>query len=284
MISVEVAKAVLKEKLNTLYETREAATITQMLLQEITQLSATELLVHSKRVLSNTEYLLYSNGVEKLINHMPIQQVLGFSWFDEEKYIVSKDVLIPRPETEELLQWIKQDVDAAQTIIDVGTGSGILALGLKKHFVHAEVHAVDISQDALFIAKQNAVAKARFIHWHTVDFLNKSTWENLPNCTILVSNPPYIKQEEETSMLNNVLQFEPHTALFVPNNNPLIFYESIANFALQKLEVDGFVFVEINEALGIETIALFKQHGFETVLKQDLQGKDRMIKAWKSKG
>jgi release factor glutamine methyltransferase len=283
MITVEVAKKLLKEKLNTLYESREATTITQMLLQDILQLSATELLVNAQRLFTNTEYLLYIASTEKLMKHMPIQQVLGFAWFDNEKYIVNKDVLTPRPETEELLQWIKEEITEAKTIIDVGTGSGILALGLKKHFSNAAVHAVDVSYAALFIAKQNAVAKARVIKWHLLDFLDSTTWTNLPNCALLISNPPYIKQEEEITMKNNVLQFEPHTALFVPNNNALVFYEALANFALQKLEPNGFIFVEINEALGLETCTLFKHLGFETVLKKDLQGKDRMIKAWKIK-
>ncbi|MFY8126798.1 MAG: peptide chain release factor N(5)-glutamine methyltransferase [Chitinophagaceae bacterium] len=282
MITIDVAKHELREKLVKIYDAREAATITTMFLHHITKLSATEMLVYSQKVLSHVEFLQYSVGVEKLCQSMPIQQVIGFAWFDNEKYVVNKDVLIPRPETEELLQWIKEEVKNANNIIDVGTGSGILALSLKKHFKTAIVHAVDVSQYALFIAKQNAVAKARVINWHLLDFLDTSTWVNLPSCNILVSNPPYIKHTEKATMMNNVLQFEPHEALFVGDNDALIFYRALANFALQKLESSGFVFVEINESLGKETCQLFNQLGFETVLKKDLQGKDRMIKAWKN--
>ncbi len=282
MITIEFAKRELKILLNRIYEPREATTITQMLLQALTGFSSTEMLVNSKVILTTPQYLFYKHALVKLNNNTPIQQVLGFCWFDNEQYIVNRDVLIPRPETEELIDWIKKEVVYPKTVVDIGTGSGIIALSLKKYFSNALVHAVDVSSKALFVAKQNAVSKSRVIQWHNLNFLDEATWESLPLSSIIVSNPPYIKQQEENSMKDNVLQHEPHIALFVPNNNALVFYEAIAKFAIQKLEPNGCIFVEINESLGKETCNLFEQFGFNTILKKDLQQKDRMIKAWKN--
>lgn len=282
MITIQQAKQQLKEVLASNYSQREASTISSMLLQHITGFTISEQLVNQLKIFTNIQHTIFNHSLQKLKLQTPIQHIIGYCWFDDEQYIVNKDVLVPRPETEELLQWIKQEKIEANTIIDIGTGSGILALSFKKHFANSKVHAVDVSNRALFIAKQNAVAKHRFINFHEIDFLDKTNWDALPNCNLIVSNPPYIMQQEESLMHQNVLLHEPHTALFVPNNNALVFYEAIATFANEKLEMGGYIFVEINEALGNQTAELFNSFGFNTILKKDLQTKDRMIKAWKA--
>ncbi|MGL4596044.1 MAG: peptide chain release factor N(5)-glutamine methyltransferase, partial [Bacteroidia bacterium] len=196
---------------------------------------------------------------------------------------VNEHVLIPRPETEELVAWICNDrkTDASSfSILDIGTGSGCIALALKKKLAHTHVYALDTSIGALTVARENAQANELELHFLHLDILENSTASKIPNCTIIVSNPPYIKQTESTSMAQHVLEHEPHEALFVPDNDALIFYRTIGTLALEKLKPNGALYFEINEALGYETCMLLQQLGFGDVeLRQDMQGKDRMIRA-----
>ena len=210
---------------------------------------------------------------------------------------VDESVLIPRPETEELVHWIidegsrfksqdsrnkeKETKDKGQDLIlDIGTGSGCIPIAIKKHLPATEVHAIDISEKALAVAKKNAEAQETSIQFHLLDILDKNLWQQLKKFDIIVSNPPYITEKEAEEMHNNVLLHEPHAALFVPNEQPLLFYEAIASFGLQHLNIGGLLFFEINEVYGKEVTAMLAAKGYQHIeLRKDMQGKDRMMKA-----
>jgi release factor glutamine methyltransferase len=224
----------------------------------------------------------------ELLEHRPVQYVLNESWFYGLKFFVNEHVLIPRPETEELVEWIIKAESIANRetplqIIDIGTGSGCIPVSLKKNIRSANVFAVDISEDALQTAKKNADANDTVIHFTRQDFLDKSKWGLLPKTDIIVSNPPYISINEKSAMAKNVVEYEPGLALFVNDNDPLIFYKGIADFAETNLNKGGSVFLEIHESAGDSVVKIFLEKGYsEVILKKDMQGKDRMVRAKKT--
>lgn len=237
--------------------------------------------------------LIYS-VLEELRIGKPIQYVLGETLFYGLRFNVNEAVLIPRPETEELVAWVIEKVNSFQlsvdssqpiSLLDIGTGSGCIAISLKKSLPQLAVSALDISSEALAVAKQNSLLNAVEITFFQDDILtshlsNLISHISVPNTqySILISNPPYITQNEKEQMHQNVLANEPHLALFVSNERPLIFYEAIADFALKNLAKNGFLFFEINEYLGEETVDMLSNKGFNTIeLKKDMQGKNRMI-------
>ena len=190
---------------------------------------------------------------------------------------MSEAVLIPRPETEELIEWILDTVknQPASSILDIGTGSGCIAITLKKNLEQVDVSALDVSAEVLKIAKENAAVNSAALNFIHSDIL---TYSSPLKYDLIVSNPPYITQNEKEEMHQNVLAYEPHLALFVSNENPLVFYKSIADFALLNLKPKGKLFFEINEYLGKKTVEILSAKGFtDIVLKVDMQGKDRMI-------
>jgi release factor glutamine methyltransferase len=200
---------------------------------------------------------------------------------------VNPNVLIPRPETEELVDWalITSRIINGETevlkILDIGTGSGCIPVSIKKYIPLADITAIDISEAALNTARQNADLNQTEINFIQDDILNPSNLELInTKYDLILSNPPYITESEKEQMLDNVLKHEPHKALFVPNNDPLVFYRAIAEFALVHLKINGFLFLELNEKFGQETLNLLKEKGFKEIeLRQDMGGKDRMIKA-----
>jgi release factor glutamine methyltransferase len=222
---------------------------------------------------------------------------LGEAYFHGLKLHVDSSVLIPRPETEELVAWVIADVktsgaavchkgaakaDQTRTlrILDVGTGSGCIALALKKTLPKAEVWGCDTSDAALNIARRNAAELDIRVDFQGVNFLDTAQWAGLPLIDILVSNPPYIAQSEQHTLAPNVVQHEPHAALFVPDANPLVFYEALSRFGAQKLHAGGAIYAEIHEAQGKAVVQLFKNAMYADVqLRKDMQGKDRLIKA-----
>jgi release factor glutamine methyltransferase len=221
------------------------------------------------------------NIVSQLKLQKPIQYILGEADFFSLIFKVTPDVLIPRQETEELVDWILKTTNFTQPkILDIGTGSGCIAISLAVNLKNAKITAIDISDGALSISMENAERNNVTIDFFKVDFLNPhSKIANQP-FDIIVSNPPYIRDLEKKSMNPNVLDYEPHTALFVSNADPLVFYRTIALKAKELLKSEGTVFCEINEAMGDETFQLFMQFGFKEVeIRKDLNGKDRMIKA-----
>jgi len=211
----------------------------------------------------------------------PIQHILGEAHFYGSVFKVNENVLIPRPETEELVDWIINenlpDVSVQKTLLDVGTGSGCIPIILKKHLPNFDVSSMDISRKAIEIAVQNAKAIGVEIDFIEADIL---CYQSEQKFDVIVSNPPYIRALEKVEMHANVLKHEPHLALFVAHDDPLVFYNAIAAFAKTNLKAKGQLYFEINEYLGKETVELLKAKGFnDIVLRKDMQGKDRMIKA-----
>lgn len=216
----------------------------------------------------------------------PIQYILGEADFFGLIFKVTPDVLIPRQETEELVDWVLKTTSPENpSILDIGTGSGCIAVSLAVNLRHSKVTAIDISAGALEVAKSNAQTNHVSIDFLKVDILDQTSIVPNQPFDIVVSNPPYVRDSEKALMKANVLEHEPHSALFVSHTDPLLFYRAIAQRAKELLKSNGVVFCEINEALGNETRQLFTQYGYcEVELKKDLNGKDRMLKAiWHDK-
>ncbi len=219
------------------------------------------------------------------MQHQPVQYVLHEAWFYGMKLYVDEHVLIPRPETEELVEWMLKDAETNKqpiNILDIGTGSGCIPIALKKNMPAAEVWAVDISNEALLVAQRNADTQQTSITFQQADILNKPYPSVLPTFDVIVSNPPYIPLSDKTAMHPNVLQHEPHLALFVANEDPFLFYNAIVDFAQSHLNPGGSLYFEIHEAMGEQVKQLLTQKGFiNAQVKKDMQGKDRMVKATK---
>jgi release factor glutamine methyltransferase len=269
-------------QLSGVYDSREAAAIADWVLTYLTGFGKTERLLRGEQLLTTDQSTMLDDFLPQLLQHKPVQYVLQEAWFASMKLYVNEQVLIPRPETEELVEWILQSNKgkAHLKILDIGTGSGCIPLALQKQLLQAEVHALDVSAGALAVARQNAQTQEAVIHFHQADILDETNWATLPVFNCIVSNPPYITLTEKQEMQENVLAHEPHLALFVPDEDALRFYRAIAAFALQHLVPGGQLYFEINEALGKETMGLLADKGFTAIeLRKDLQGKDRMVKA-----
>jgi release factor glutamine methyltransferase len=240
--------------------------------------------------LSEEEEANLMDILERLLTHEPIQYILGNAWFYGNKFSVTPDVLIPRSETEELVELVIEKIKenynnetATFQLIDIGTGSGCIAISLKLALPHWQVFGLDKSKNALTIAKQNAKSLNADVQFIEDNILTIQQQETKQFFDVIVSNPPYILEQEQLAMSNNVLNFEPHEALFVANNNPLIFYEAIANYALQYLKKDGFLFFEINQVFGSETLKMLADKGFVDIeLLKDINQNDRMISCRKA--
>lgn len=264
--------------LAALYNEEEAKQLYYLTVEHLSGLSRTQLLLNKEQNIGAEISRDYGKLLQELQSGRPIQHIFAEAWFYGLKFKVSTAVLIPRPETEELVEWIidtlKNHHDSP-AIIDIGTGSGCIAISLKKNLPIAKVSALDISTAALAIARENAInngVEVEFIHSDILSYAGNAGYN------LIVSNPPYITRAEEKDMHQNVLDHEPHLALFVSDENPLLFYSAIADFALQHLNDNGQLFFEINEYLGKETVDLLVDKGFkDIILKKDMQGKDRMI-------
>jgi release factor glutamine methyltransferase len=278
-------------QLHKVYDEREASNITDLIIEHITRWKKAERILYKKKVLTIQQQETLDEYTHQLMQHRPVQYVLGEAWFAGMKFLVDESVLIPRPETEELAEWIIEDIlntksttpstslSSPTTILDVGTGSGCIPIALKKRLKDISVTSLDISEGALAIAQKNAFFNETDIHFLLYDFLNEEKWKDLPVFDIIVSNPPYIKQSERAVMSKNVLDFEPHLALFVPDDNALLFYRKLATFGNHQLSPACKIYVEINESLGEEVFSLFTKEGYRVELRKDLQGKERMLKA-----
>ena len=296
-MNIGEAEKQLKAQLTKLYNEREAGTIADMVLETITGYTRIDRLIKKSNLLAENQSQIFQQYTHRLLQHEPVQYVIGKAWFYGMELYVDKDVLIPRPETEELVEWIVDDVkesgldvferrmaEADQTrllkILDVGTGSGCIALSLKKSMPKAEVWACDASDKALNVARRNGSDLDIRIDFVGLDFLNSHEQLQLPTVDILVSNPPYIPFIEKDKMHANVVQYEPHTALFVPDKDPLIFYKALSDFGKKRMHAGGRIYVEIHEDLGTEAVQLFEKEGYaDVILKKDMQGKNRMIRA-----
>jgi release factor glutamine methyltransferase len=284
-MTFETAEQSIATALDGLYENREAATIAGMVMEFITGKSKMDRWLQKNELLSIEDLKRLEKYSKELLTGKPVQYVLGEAWFAGMCLAVNEHTLIPRPETEELVNlcanWATTNKihHAPLQILEVGTGSGCIAIALLKKLPNAQLTAVDISNEAIKVASANAIANNTAITFITLDFLDETTWLGLGSYDIIISNPPYIADNEKESMAGHVLDFEPHTALFVTNNNPLIFYTALANFGKTHLHHGGALFVEINQALGLQTQDVFEQNNYNTLLKKDLFDNDRMIVA-----
>ena len=286
-MTFEAAEQSLATALDGLYENREAATIAGMVMELITGKSKMDRWLQKNELLSIEDLKRLEKYSKELLTCKPVQYVLGQAWFAGMCLTVNEHTLIPRPETEELVNlcasWAASNKiqDAPFQILEVGTGSGCIAIALQQKMPAAIITAIDISAEAIEVATINAAKYNAPIQFKTLDFLDEANWPEMGNYDIIISNPPYIADIEKESMAGHVLDFEPHTALFVTNNNPLIFYSALANFGNKYLNKNGALFVEINQALGLQTQDVFEQKNYTTLLKKDLFENDRMIVATK---
>lgn len=273
------------EQMPGYYDHEEIKTICSLATLHVCGYSRSYYLLHKSTDLTLSQETALIRILDELRFGKPLQHVLGEAEFYGMRFKVNSAVLVPRPETEELVDWIIKSVTAGEIssahILDIGTGSGCIPVSLKKSFPWSEVFAIDISEDALKIAKQNCMLNDVQLNLIRADILESNLIISDTRFNIIVSNPPYITQSEKEDMRQNVLQYDPHEALFVPDTNPLLFYEAITLFSLNNLTDDGVLFLEINESFGPETVALLEAKGFKTELRKDMQGKDRMIKAFR---
>jgi release factor glutamine methyltransferase len=257
----------------------EADQITNMVFEHVVGLSRSDLIKNPDAALAafKKEELLHKLSL--LVTKTPVQYVLGESNFYQLTFEVNQHVLIPRPETEELVEraihFCRQNNKA--TVLDIGTGSGCIPISIKKNTTNCAITTMDISSDAIALAKKNALKHQAEIHFLQEDFLNENFWKHLPCFDLIVSNPPYIPSSEKASMDDNVVLYEPHIALFVPDIDPLIFYKKIMEFGKSHLNPTGKIIVEIHEKKGKEVCQLVKENGYEAILIKDFFGKDRMV-------
>ncbi|RYY60882.1 MAG: peptide chain release factor N(5)-glutamine methyltransferase [Chitinophagaceae bacterium] len=266
------------------YGEGEATAITDLLMEKLTGLRGVQLISHGPDPLDEEAVKRLDQWLDRLLANEPVQYILGEAWFMDLKFYVDPSVLVPRPETEELADWIVRDrsfnADGLR-LLDIGTGTGCLPVYLQKKLAGITADAIDISRGAIAIAQKNAAALGARVNFGQLDFLDSSLRDRLPLYDLVVSNPPYIPVKEKSSMPLNVTEFEPMMALFVPDSDPLVFYKAIADFGVHHLKPAGKIFVEIYEGNGKETLEVFTSMGYEAELKQDMQGKDRMIRATK---
>lgn len=267
----------IKKQLSTYYPENEISGFVRIIVEHITSFP------YPNALLNNVPFTEEQNReIDKIIGrlqqHEPIQYILGETEFFGMPFFVDENVLIPRPETEELIELIIDENPHHQlSILDIGTGSGCIAIALAKQMNNANVAAWDISEGALNIAQQNATRNEVKVTFAHVDVLSEYPTDN--KFDIIVSNPPYILDSEKKTMDSNVLKYEPHTALFVPDENGLLFYKRIADIALDLLKPSGKLYFEINQAKGKETTAMLESKRFENIkLLQDISGNDRIVR------
>lgn len=272
----------IKKELKDIYSESEIRTISNAIISKITGMSYTEIILNKNTIFSEEQRNLLDSFISALKKNIPLQYILGQTEFMGLTFEVNSSVLIPRPETEELIEWILEINQEKQinSMLDIGTGSGCIAVSLAKFIQGSSVTAFDISEQAIAVATRNAKSNQVNISFQRRDILNahfsEEKWDTI------VSNPPYIPEMEKANMSKNVLDYEPHLALFVTNEDPLIFYRKIAEFALCHLETEGNLFFEIHydQALNIKT--LLESLSFKHVeIRKDMSGNDRMIRAVK---
>jgi len=273
-MTIHDAQQQLLFQLYHIYDDREAQSIASWVMEYLTGWQKIDRIVNRTVKLSQPKQEELKQITEQLMAHKPVHYVLHQAWFYGMKLYVDENVLIPRPETEELVGWAASEF-RGKTILDVGTGSGCIPIALKKKFPHAIVAACDISEGALKVAARNAKEQDAPIDLIQLDFLQE--WDKLPIFDVIVSNPPYISVQEKSEIDKHVVEYEPHTALFVPNEDPLVFYEALADFG--KTHLKDFMMMDIHYLKGQAVKELFEQKGYTVELRKDIHGNDRMVKA-----
>lgn len=278
---MQSAKKLIYDNLSPLYCKQEIESISKLIFEKVPGLSKLQVHLNQHLKISGANLTQIKEIINRLIQFEPIQYILGETEFYGLTLKVNPAVLIPRPETEELVDWIIKDYHLLNPVIlDIGTGSGCIPISLLKNLPGASAEGWDISTEALMVAKENAVINQVNIDFHYADILKPTLPSQKEKYDIIVSNPPYITTSEQLSMLKNVIDYEPHIALFVPDTDSLIFYRAIADIAINQLKSGGNLYFEINEAYGNKTVDLLVLKGFKNIiLKKDINGKERMIKA-----
>lgn len=273
--------------LHGVYPENELQAVGREVFRHFYSIEPAERVLKHHQHLSKPDFQMLEIVVEQLKNYTPLQHITGVAHFFDLRFIVNQNVLIPRPETEELVQWaldtLKEDpgsLSEGLSLIDVGTGSGCIAIALAKNLNNTRVWGCDISEKAIELARKNAENNQVEVNFFTCDILNDNP--DMHGLDLVVSNPPYIRRSEKVFMKPNVLNFEPFSALFVGDDDPLVFYRAIARKSMRWLKSGGWLLFEINENLGSETMECIEKEGFVNVeLKQDIYGRDRMLKAKK---
>jgi release factor glutamine methyltransferase len=282
-MTINEARIALLNSLNTIYDERESLAITDLVFEQLTGLKKIDRILKKKENLSEENAHQLKEFTNQLMAHKPVQYVLSEAWFYGMTFFVNEHVLIPRPETEELVEWALKSLKKESTVLDVGTGSGCISVAIKKEFPSAEVYACDISQDALAVAKKNAGTQGTQINFKQLDFLSPLQRSALPEFDLIISNPPYIRLQEKSAIDKHVVEYEPHIALFVPDSDDLVFYRQLVEFGKSHLHSSGFMFMEIHYAKAEAVKELFRGYGYQCESKKDMHGNDRMIKASKMK-
>ena len=268
----------IEDKLNRMFSSSEIAALSNTLFVEQLSISRQQRLIESTGRITEGDLLLIIRSVNRLLENEPLDYILCNTEFYGAKFKVGKEVLIPRPETEELCEWIiTEEILSDLKVADIGTGSGCIAVTLAKHLKNATVYACDVSTSALGLAKENAELNSVSISAKSFDVLKDFLIEE--KLDIIVSNPPYVLESDKAKMENNVLDYEPHLALFVEDNDPLLFYRKIAEYGLNHLKTKGRLYFEIHERYADEVQSLLVEMGFSNIeVRQDAQGKERMVR------
>ncbi|MDB5152843.1 MAG: prmC, partial [Mucilaginibacter sp.] len=287
MKTVKDVLATFRKELSALYDAKEIDSLCMIVLADITGASSAKIKAFPELEIPAEQAEKINKVLIRLKTGEPVQYILGHTEFYGLPLKVNPSVLIPRPETEELVDWTISswlssvgNLQQPYHILDIGTGSGCIAISLKKNLTDAQVSAIDISTDALKTAKENAELNNARINFIQADILNPANSPLTTQYSLIISNPPYVTLEEKKQMHTNVTDFEPHTALFVPENDPLIFYKAIAGFAAEYLQKNGLLFFEINESYGEQIVELLNNKSFINIeLRKDMNDRLRMVKA-----
>lgn len=285
-MQVQEAFIKIRQELAALYDERESEQIAHWVIENLTGYSRSARILHKSDLLTPTQEFLFSKYFLELLQWRPIQYVLGEAWFAGMRFFVDERVLVPRPETEELVVMSLESRVMSQQpvkVLDIGTGSGCIPIAIKKKQPVWDVWAVDISAEALAVASLNAKNLGAEILFSRVDILDEKSRADLPVFDMIISNPPYIPLNDKAEIRENVLLHEPHLALFVSDDDPLIFYKEIISFANTHLKPTGSLFFEIHEQLAEQVVSILSANKYDQILlKQDMQGRDRMISSVKS--
>lgn len=282
LMTIKEAREHLVMSLVNIYDKNEAANITDLVIEHITRWTKMEQITNKDIQFSFAQQELLRNIIDRLIKHEPIQYIISEAWFAGLKFYVDRSVLIPRPETDELVDWVVKDCGQQSKhfkMLDVGTGSGCIAIAIKHKLHVVEMWACDVSDAALTVARMNADAHQAAIDFVALDFLDAEQRKQLGFFDVIIANPPYVPQKDKDPMRKNVVDYEPHLALFVADEKPLIFYEAIADFGKTHLHENGKIFLEIHEEIGERVKDLFQQKNYSAIeIRKDMEGKDRMVR------
>lgn len=286
-------KIFFSEELSEKYPKTEIDSFFFLLMDEYLQMKRIDTVLQPDFKIKEEALLILKDAIKKLKKEIPLQYIIGHTVFYGLPFLVDENTLIPRPETEELVAWVIEEIkelrivnfqketenkENSLSILDIGTGSGCIPIALAKNLENCTISAIDISENALKVAKKNSEVNDVVINFRKVDILQTKNLSQ--QYDVIISNPPYVRELEKVEIQNNVLQNEPHLALFVSNENPLIFYDKIVDLAKTYLTKNGTLFFEINQYLGLDMITLLKNKGFKTIeLRKDIFGNDRMLKA-----